>query len=289
MQLKHLGSSSILLPEVGLGTSGFTGTEDTLRLAVENGASLIDTAEIYGTEELVGKAVRPVRDRVFIATKVAPRNFRRRDLIAAAENSLRRLGVNHIDLYQLHWPNYTVPIEESIGTMEDLVAAGKVRFVGVSNFSAEELRRAQSATSKIRIVSNQVRYSLIDRTAENELLDYCRVHNVTIIAYSPLGKGLPEIRACDPEKALDQLTRRSQKTHAQLALNWLIAKDNVIAIPRSSEKKHVLENCGASGWRLSPDEYSLLDSKIRFKQRSRTGLTLRRWKRRVDQSFGRQL
>jgi len=289
MQVKQLGSSGVMLPEIGLGTSEFTGGEHTLRIAIESGACFIDTGEIYGTEEIVGKAIRSVRDQVFVATKVAPRHFRRREMITAAENSLCRLGVDHIDLYQLHWPNYTVPIEESIAAMEDLVKAGKVRFVGVSNFSAAELRRAQAATSSFKIVSNQVRYSLIDRTVENGLLDYCRLNNVTVIAYSPLGRGLGEIRAYDSDNVISQLAHRSQKTPAQIALNWLISKQNVIAIPRSSDERHVVDNCGASGWRLSPDEYRLLDLKIRFRQRGKIGLTLRRWKRHLAQVVGRQL
>src|ERR1035437_10117705 len=164
MELKRLGPSTTSLPAIGLGTSNYTGEVEALRIGIEHGACLIDTAEIYGTEEIVGMAVRGRRDRIFLATKVAPRHFRRRDLIAAAEGSLRRLGTEYIDLYQLHWPNYRVPIEESMGAMEELVDAGKVRFVGVSNFSASELKAAQAATSSVRIVSNQVRYSLIDRT-----------------------------------------------------------------------------------------------------------------------------
>src|SRR5437588_7645675 len=132
MESKALGSSQLLLPEIGLGTWNYAGGPEPLRVGIDHGAHFIDTAEIYGTEEVVGRAVRGDRARVFLATKVAPRNFRRRNLIAAADASLRRLGTDFIDLYQLHWPNYTVPIEETIGAMESLVDAGKVRFVGVS-------------------------------------------------------------------------------------------------------------------------------------------------------------
>jgi diketogulonate reductase-like aldo/keto reductase len=127
---------------------------------------LIDTAESYGTEEIVGDAVKHLGNRVFIATKVSPRHFRRSDLLMAADKSLERLRTDYIDLYQLHSPTCTVPIEETIGAMEDLVDAGKIRFIGVSNFSAAELRKAQRAMSRYCIVSNQVGYSLIDRSVD---------------------------------------------------------------------------------------------------------------------------
>jgi diketogulonate reductase-like aldo/keto reductase len=289
MELKRLGSSTTSLPAIGSGTSIYTRQVEALRVGIEHGAYLIDTAEIYGTEEIVGKAVRGLRDRVFLATKVAPRHFRRRDLIAAAEGSLRRLGTEYIDLYQLHWPNYRVPIEESIGAMEELVDAGKVRFVGVSNFSVGELKTAQAAASRFRIVSNQVRYSLIERTVEEGLLRYCQLNEITVIAYSPLGTGLQQIRAHDPEGVLARLAYTSQKTYAQIALNWLIAKENVVAIPRTSDITHVVDNCEASGWRLSDDEYRFLDVKIQCKRRGKIGSTLRRWKRYLAQSVGRQL
>jgi diketogulonate reductase-like aldo/keto reductase len=110
---------------------------------VEYGACLIDTAEAYGSEEIVGKAIKGQRDRVFLATKALPRNFKRRDLVAAAERSLRRMGTDYIDLYQLHWPNLTIPIEEPMRGMEELVDAGKVRFIGVSNFLVRDLGNAQ--------------------------------------------------------------------------------------------------------------------------------------------------
>jgi diketogulonate reductase-like aldo/keto reductase len=289
MELKRLGSSSILLPEIGLGTSGFTGGPDVLRAGIEHGSFLIDTAESYSTEEIVGKAIRGIRDRVFLATKVAPRHFRQRDLIAAAEGSLVRLGTEYIDLYQLHWPNYMVPIEETVGAMEQLAAAGKVRFVGVSNFSVAELKTAQAATSKFKIVSNQVRYSLIERTVEKGLLQYCQLNDITVIAYSPLGQTLDRVRAHDPGRVLEQVATASGKTCAQVALNWLIAKQNVLAIPRSSRICHVVGNCEASGWRLSDVDYHALSTKIQCRRLGTIGRTARRWKRYLAQSIGREL
>ena len=143
-------------------------------MGITLGACFIDTAESYGTEEVVGLAIQGIRKEIFLATKVSPRHFRHADVIAAADASLKRLNTDYVDLYQLHWPNYTVPIEETMGAMEQLVDSGKVRFIGVSNFFVRDLKRAQKAMRKHKIVSNQVRYNLIDRTVETDLLEYCR-------------------------------------------------------------------------------------------------------------------
>ena len=161
-----------------------------MREAIALGANFIDTAESYGTEEVVGEAIKGVRNKVFLATKVSPRHFRRPEVIRSAEQSLKRLGTDYIDLYQLHWPNYHVPIGETMAAMEELVASGKIRFIGVSNFSVREMERAQATLSKDRIVSNQVRYSLVERTIEDGLLQYCEDRQITILAFSPLASGL---------------------------------------------------------------------------------------------------
>jgi diketogulonate reductase-like aldo/keto reductase len=159
--VRELANTSICLPEIGLGNWNYSQCVEPLRAAIEYGACLIDTAGEYGTEEIVGQAIEGQRDRVFLASMVLPRNFRQRDLIAAAERSLRRLGTDHIDLYQLHWPNLTIPIEEPMRGMEKLVDEGRVRFIGVGNFSVRDLMNAQAVLAKQRIVANQVRYSLV--------------------------------------------------------------------------------------------------------------------------------
>jgi len=287
MNLKSLGMSGQRLPEIGFGTANYSGGIKPIHAAIEHGACLIDTAESYGTEETVGKAIQDRRSGVFLATKVLPRHFRRPDLIAAADRSLRRLGTDYLDLYQLHWPNYTVPIEESMAAMEELVQCGKVRFIGVSNFSVRELKKAQSALSKHRIVSNQVRYSLIERTIEEELLTFCQATGVTIIAFSPLGTGFSDLQAHDADKVLTHVANTTEKTEAQVALNWVVAQSNVIAIPKASTVVHVLEDCGGSGWHLSQADYWLLATKIRYRRRSRMESTARRYARNVLQLFGK--
>jgi diketogulonate reductase-like aldo/keto reductase len=267
MLLRELGNTGIRLPEIGFGTWNYNGGVEPLRAAIECGARLIDTAESYGTEEIVGEAIKGRRHQVFLATKVLPRNFRRRDLIAAAERSLRRLGTDHIDLYQLHWPNLAIPIEEPMRGMEELVDAGKVRFIGVSNFSVRDLVNAQAPLPRQRIVANQVRYSLIERTIEGGLLKYCQKNGITVIAYSPLAMGLGNIRTADPEGALRKAGEASGKSEAQIALNWCIRHENVIAIPKASSVEHVVENMGASGWTLRPDLARLLEDRIRYRRR----------------------
>jgi len=223
---------------------------------------------------------------VFLATKALPRNFKRRDLIAAAEKSLRRLGVDHIDLYQLHWPNLAIPIEEPMRGMEELVDAGKVRFIGVSNFSIRELIKAQAALRKQRIVSNQVRYSLVERTIEGGLLEYCQKNGITVIAYSPLATGLGNIRAADPEGVLHKVAEASFKSPGQVALNWCIGKESVIAIPKASSVEHVVENVEASGWKLRPDLARLLEDRIRYRRRGAIEIGARRAVRWGMQKIG---
>ena len=163
MERKELGKTGVKVSEIGLGTWDYKGGTEPLVRGISLGATHIDTAEMYSTEDIVGEAVRGLRDRVFIATKVLGSHLRYDQVISAANNSLRKLDMEYIDLYQLHWPNSGVPIGETMGAMEDLVDMGKVRFIGVSNFTARELQEAQDSMRKYEIVSNQVMYNLNDR------------------------------------------------------------------------------------------------------------------------------
>lgn len=289
METKNLGNTQVKLPAVGFGTWNYLGGIKPLRTALEHGACLIDTAENYGTEGVVGEAIRNRREHVFLATKAAPRNFRRRDLIAAAERSLDRLGTDYIDLYQLHWPNYLVPIDETMSAMEELADAGKIRFIGVSNFSIGELERAQSALAKYRIVANQVRYSLIERTIEGGLLKYCQENSITVMAFSPLGTSFARLRSADPQGELKRIASAAGKTEAQVALNWLIAKDRVVAVAKASTAAHVIEDCEATSWRLPEKDYASLEMKIQYKRRGPWEITARRMARKLFQRFGRNI
>ena len=263
MKTKPLGGTNVQVPEIGLGVWQYRGGVDPLRHGIELGANLIDTAEMYRTEDVVGEAVHGMRERVFIASKVSGDHLGYDQVLRAADASLRRLDVDTIDLYQIHWPSRGTPIEETMKAMESLVDSGRVRYIGVSNFSTRELTEARAAMNHHPIVSNQVLYNLRRREIERTLMPYCQRHAVTIIAYTPLdsgklasGRGLLASRST---KLLHEISEQHGKTPAQVALNWCISHDNVIAIPKSDSVSRTAENCGASDWRLSVEEMARLD------------------------------
>lgn len=258
MKTKQLGSTGLQVPEIGLGVWQYRGGTDPLRHGIGLGAALIDTAEMYNTEDVVGEAVRGIRDQVFIATKVSGHNLAYDQVLRAAEASLQRLGMDTIDLYQIHWSNPRIPIKETMRAMEALVDSGQVRYIGVSNFSTREMEEAHAAMSHHPIVSNQVLYNLRQRTIERELMPWCERHDVTIIAYTPLDNGSLAARpgtVSAPEmKVLHEVAERNGKTGAQVALNWCTFHERVIVIPKSDKVDRTTENCGASDWRLSPED-----------------------------------
>ncbi len=264
MELKPLGNTDVMVPEIGLGVWRYSGGVEPLRRGIELGAFLIDTAEIYGTEDVVGQAVKGIRDRVFLATKVSADHLRYDQVLRAAEASLRRLDTPYIDLYQIHLPNSYIPLQETMQAMEALVDAGLVRYIGVSNFSINQLREAQAAMRKYPIVSNQVLYNLNRRHIEADLLPYCQQQQVTVIAYTPLDDGRLATRSWSQQswrmQALEQVATYVQKTLAQVALNWCTSRPNVIAIPKSNSLARAAENCHASGWRLSQEQLRFLDA-----------------------------
>lgn len=277
MILTELAKTGVFIPEIGIGTWNYHAGPGPLRKGMEAGALFIDTAESYGTESAVGEAIRGMRDRVFIATKVSSQNFRPADFRHSVDASLRRLGIDAIDLLQLHEPNSSIPIEETMGVLSDLIEAGKVRFAGVSNFSVAQLQAAQQALGKYRIVSNQVRYNLIDRTVEKDLLPYCRGNHVTVIAYCPLARGLNRILDCDPSGVIGDLAQETGKSVAQIAINWCLCQKGVVAIPKGNSTEHILDNCGASDWRLSPEQLARLDAAVQYRRRNRFDILVRQW------------
>jgi diketogulonate reductase-like aldo/keto reductase len=268
MFLKELGRTGVRISEVGIGTSGYEGGPGPLRRGLERGALFIDTAESYEAEAVVGEAVRGIRDRVFIATKVSPEHFRPADVRHSVDASLLRLGVDTIDLLQLHHSNPAIPIHETMGAVGEMADAGKVRFCGVSNFSVDQLRDAQMALRRHPVVSNQVRFNLIDRTIEAGLLQYCQAEHITVIAYSPLAASLGRILDCDSSGTLAEITRATGKSPAQIAINWCLCRDGIVAIPKGGSQEHILENCGASDWRLSTEQIALLDARIQYRCRN---------------------
>ena len=275
MLYKELGKTGVQIPELGIGMWHYQAGVEPIRKGLDAGALFIDTAESYGNERVAAEAMADRRGQVFLATKASPAHFRRADLIKAADDSLKRLRTDHIDLYQLHTPSDDIAVEETLGAMEELVDAGKVRFIGVSNFSLAQLQHARQAMRKHPIVSNQVRFNLIDRTIAAGLLPYCQANGVTVIAYSPLARGFQHILDCDPRGVLASVAKATARTPVQVALNWCLCLDGIVTIPKGNSVEHVLENCGASGWRLSPEHVRQLDESIVFKRRSGIEMFLR--------------
>jgi diketogulonate reductase-like aldo/keto reductase len=264
MELKRLGNTNMMVPEIGLGLWKYKGGVEPLHRGIELGAFLLDTAEVYGTEGVTGRAIKGIRDKVFVATKVSGSHLRHDDVLKAAEASLRELETDYIDLYQIHWPNSSVPIKDTMRAMEALVDRGQVKYIGVSNFSVSELQEAQAAMRHHPIVANQVLYNLNDRDIERDLLPYCQKHPVTILAYTPLDDGRlakkPNLWRGRSRgmKVLAEVAAQRKKTLGQVALNWCTSRPNVVAIPKSDSVDRTEENCGASGWRLSPAQIEAL-------------------------------
>ncbi len=231
---------------------------ELLRIGVESGMTFLDTAEIYGnghSEDVVGKVLKGMRDKIFIATKVSPENLSYVDVLRSAENSLRRLQTDYIDLYQIHWPNPGISIDGTMSAMEKLVRDGKIRYIGISNFSVNELIAAEAALTENRIVSVQVEYNLFDRSAEEDILPYCESRGITVIAYTPLDRG--RIASGNNRiKRLETIAQKYVSTVSQIALNWLITHPSVVVIPKAASEAHIIENAASSDFEISKEDYS---------------------------------
>ena len=232
-----------------------------LRLGIELGMTLIDTAEMYGeggAENVVADAIEGQRDRVFIVTKVYPHNASRTDLPKACERSLKRLRIETIDLYLLHWREKTPPLEETVETFDKLRTAGKIKHWGVSNFDVNDMKELFAIENGRNCSVNQVLYNLEHREIEFDLLPFLRQqsalnHQLVLMAYSPVGhdRGLLE------NKTLTKLAKRHDATSAQIALAWVLRQPGVIAIPKASNEKHVREN--ARSIKIKPTEEDLVE------------------------------
>jgi diketogulonate reductase-like aldo/keto reductase len=262
MEYRELARTGEKISTIGMGTwriGVFSSPEErtdqvqALRRGFELGINLVDTAEMYAagkSEEVVRDAMQGIRKDVFLATKVSPDNLRHDDVIAACERSLHRLGTSYIDLYQVHWPNPSIPIHETMRAMEELVVAGKVRYIGVSNFGVKETDDARAALSKADVVSNQVEYSLTNRYVEGGVLPYCAREKLTLIAYSPLARG--NISRMD---ITTEILGKYHFTPAQAALNWVTRSEQVVAIPKAADIAHLEEDASSVSVRFSDSEY----------------------------------
>ncbi|WP_312713869.1 aldo/keto reductase [Stutzerimonas nitrititolerans] len=225
-----------------------------LRLGIELGMTLIDTAEMYGeggAEEVVGEAIQGRRERVFLVSKVYPHNASRRGVPQACERSLRRLGTDCIDLYLLHWRGQ-YPLAETVEAFERLREAGKIRRWGVSNCDVDDLQELGDIAA---CATNQVLYNPEERGIEFDLLPFCQAHNMPVMAYCPVGQGGSLLQ--DP--AIIEVARRQGAQPGQVALAWALRQPNVLVIPKAVNPAHVRANAAAAELRLSDEELSILD------------------------------
>lgn len=228
----------------------------TLREGIERGLTLLDTAEMYGegeSERVVGEAIAGVRERVFLVSKVYPHNATRRGLPLACERSLKRLGVERLDLYLLHWRG-GVPLAETVEALERLRDEGRIARWGVSNLDVEDLEELGPALGAC--ATDQVLLNLEHRGPEWDLLPFCRARGMPLIAYSPVGQGGRLLA----HVGLGRLAAARGASRAQLALAWLLAKDGVIAIPKASDAAHLRENAAAAEMELTAAELAALDA-----------------------------
>jgi diketogulonate reductase-like aldo/keto reductase len=262
MRTRRFGRLGVEIPVIGLGTWNLERDDRAaavaaLRRGLELGMVHIDTAEMYGTgraEEIVAEAIAGQRDRVFLVSKVLPQHADAAACRRACEASLRRLGTDRLDLYLLHWRGDT-PLGETIGAFEALVAEGKIRAWGVSNFDDTDLEEAEQIAPG-RVACNQVLYHLLERTIEHRVIPWCEQRGVAVVAYSPFGSngGFPRRRE------LDSIAARLGATPRQVALAYLTRRPQVIAIPKTGSAAHAEELAGADRVTLDAAALAALDS-----------------------------
>ncbi len=251
------------IPQLGIGTwhmgerqADRTAESKAIRAAIDHGITLIDTAEMYGeggAEEVVGDAVRDVRDRLFIVSKVYPHNASRAGVIAACERSLKRLRTDRIDLYLLHWRGQH-PLAETVAGFEALKAAGKIRHWGVSNFDTDDIEELTGVKNGGRCVSNQVLYHLGSRGIDFDLIADSARRGIMVMAYSPLGQG-----AILRNTALGAVAGKHGVSSAAVAIAWTMRHPHVVSIPKAADLRHVAENVKAADLVLDAEDLATLD------------------------------
>ena len=255
------------IPILGQGTWGMGESRSqrddeiaALRLGLDLGMSLIDTAEMYGdggAEEVVGEAIADRRAEVFLVSKVYPHNASRSGAVKACERSLRRLKTDYLDLYLLHWRG-AVPLDETLAAFQALRESGKIRDYGVSNFDTHDMEEAMLLPGADEIVTDQVLYNLVQRGIEWDLRPWCRERGIVIMAYSPIEHASDGQAALLNNRVLKRIAARHHATPAQVALAWLL-QQNVVVIPKASKLEHVRENRGALEITLSEEDLNELD------------------------------
>ncbi|MCM3879450.1 MAG: aldo/keto reductase [Vicinamibacterales bacterium] len=265
MRSVEIHPSGERVPVLGLGTWGMgerrdrrADEVDALRLGLDLGMTLIDTAEMYasgGAEEVVAEAIASRRADVFLVSKVLPSHATKPGTIGACEASMKRLNTDRIDLYLLHWRG-NVPLEETLEAFLTLMRSGKIRYWGVSNFDTDDMHDLLPLAQGLGAVAstNQVLYNLMRRGIEWDLLPYCTAQNMPVMAYSPI-----EQSRLARDKRLRNLADRKKATPAQIALAWTLRQNGVIAIPKASRLEHVRENRDVLEIALTPDDLTELD------------------------------
>ncbi|MGP4804983.1 aldo/keto reductase [Agrobacterium cavarae] len=252
------------IPALGIGTwnMGESHAEEaqevaSIRKAAELGMTVVDTAEMYAdgrSEEIVGKAIADLRDEVFLVSKVYPFNASATGTIEACERSLKRLGVDHLDLYLLHWRG-SHPLEETVAAFEKLKRSGKIRDWGVSNFDTDDMEELFEVENGRNCAVNQVLYNLSRRGVEYDLLPWCQEKGLPLMAYSPIEQG----RILNNHELI-RIAKAYQATPAQVALAFLLERDGVLAIPKSAKPERVEENRGATDLDISDEDWASLDA-----------------------------
>ncbi len=276
MIYRNFGNSGFKCSAIGMGTYydmrwifktyfGIYSNRDekieAIKTGIENGINLIDTAELYNTEKIIAEAIKDFkRDNLFIATKVFPTHLAPRSLEKAVNRSLKKLNTKYIDLYQIHFPSPFVDLKKTLKRMEKLIDDGKINNIGVSNFSLKMIKDSNNALSKHKLTSVQLDYNIFHKNIEkNGILEYCKKNNIVVMPYFPLGHG--KVTKSYYNQYFDQIRRDIKDIpNANIALSYLISKnDNVFAIPRASNKEHVLQNIKYSDIILNDRQIKIID------------------------------
>ncbi len=264
MQQRQFGGLGRAVAVVGQGTWQLgrdrAAALAALRRGLELGMDHIDTAEMYtGAEEVIAEAFAGRRDELFLVSKVLPQNASRKGTVQACEQSLQRLGTDHLDVYLLHWRG-AHPLAETVSAFEALERAGKIGAWGVSNFDVDDLEEARAIAGDGRIACNQVLYHLKERAIEHAVLPWCEANGVALVGYSPFGDGdFPD--ANSPQgRVLGEAAARHDATPRRIALAFLTRKPSLFAIPKASRIEHVEANAAAADIELSPEDVAALEA-----------------------------
>lgn len=266
-----MGGTSVNIPAIGQGTGDLfwnnaasrSDKVNVLHLGLDLGMALIDTGEAYGdgeSELIVGDAIKGLRGEVVLATKVSEHNLTHNAILSSAEASLKRLGTEYVDIYQIHWTNPRVPVSETMGAMANLLDSGKIRYVGLCNVTESQFKEFQQALGAHKIVAIQNEFNLFERTIEySGLISFCQANLISTIAYSPLDQGRIANMSPTQTNVLSEIANAHDKTIAQVILCWLVTHPGVVTLVRSTNLDHVRENAAASDFELRDEEVAKID------------------------------